>query len=679
MAKNYWKKPAAAQELLKERITQMQGNTERDTILKRAEASEKEVYRFLNLNTSGEWTFETFIAHASIMHLLSEQEETVFNVLPSNVSDTDYSEVIKESLFYQHRKSQFLTNDFMCKFASNIHGMAVAFDGWRTETRDRKYQQPIVDENGEVTGTEILEKNEKIYDDSICKYIPLRFFFWDENANTIEDPSGLESCRDAFFVMPNQSKKALQAKYKNDPFYSNLDGIEPGLLITEDTKTDNKDDTDDKDTTQVGHYFNESLDLYIEFTPGKNGYNIIRQGPNPYNHKKLPFSIYINEKIIKTDGVSIGGYPLPLKIQNNERGIRKLGTMYTLQTQKALDNPVFYKNDLDFEEDDLKNPDWFNQIQADKKDVNGKDRYQSPFIPVNTSTDNLSSSFYEMRRSSPDASAPNFINIMKDQIVSDSLVNTSVFNPTNESATLSGIKRESFSKLVKLISRNSDDAISRRLEIQMKNIQQFMTAEDIEEVIGEEENTKMVARKIRVDNKISEDVETEIDGKKVVRKQFRPADEADDVKYTFIEINGKVFSVDYDIIVEPTELSSSEILRRNNVLELVKIIGQILSVAPQNMDGIDLTEVVKKEMSRLGYSPDKIFNGTKVNPQQGMDNPPDFGVTANAEGEPVDPTAQGNPGAIGDNLPVQDAGGLDMQMQAALNSTAPGNFENNDI
>lgn len=680
---NYWSNAPAAAEFVQARIKSMKDNKERETILKRAETSEKEVYRFLDLDPNGEWQFETFIAHASIMHMLSEQEETTFQILPADVTDTDYSEIVKETLFFQHRQSHFQTNDFMCKFAAHIHGMAVSFDGWRTEKRTRKYQIPQVNDAGEITGTEIQDKIETIYDDSICKFIPLRFFYWDENASTIEDPAGMDSCRDALFIMPNQSVDGMKLKLENDPFYKNLDKIKAGVLVTDDDKNKNKVDTDSSKTTQHGFYFNEQLDLLVEFTPGEKGINIIRQGPNPYNHKKLPFSIYINEKVIKTDGVSIAGYPLPMKTQNNERAIRKLGTMYVLQSQRALDNPVFYKNDLDFEEDDLKNPDWFNEMQASKKNAEGEDRYQSPFVPVNTPGDNLASSFYELRRSSPDASAPNFMNIVKDQIVSDSMVNTSVFNPTNESATLSGIKRESFSKLVKVISRNTDEALSRRLELQLKNIQQFMTTEEIKEVIGSQEAERLNARKIRVDNKIQDDVEVETGGgdekKKVVKKAFRPADEGDDIKYSFIEVSGTMFNVEYDIIVEPTELSSSEVLRRNNVLELVKIIGQMLSVAPQNLDGIDLTEIFKKEASKLGYSSDRLFNGTKTNPQNPQEQPADFGIGANANGEPTPPTAQGNPGAQGDNLAPQDPGGLDTQLQAALKSTAPGNSQNNDI
>ena len=131
---DYWGDEKVAADFVKKRIEAMKENPDRTEILSRAEESEKEVYRFLSVKSgSSNWEFETFIAHAAVMHMLSEQETTKFELRPTEDNDADYSSVVKEMLLYGQRKCLFDMNDFMCKFAAHIHGIAFSFDGWRTE------------------------------------------------------------------------------------------------------------------------------------------------------------------------------------------------------------------------------------------------------------------------------------------------------------------------------------------------------------------------------------------------------------------------------------------------------------------------------------------------------------------------------------------------------------------
>jgi hypothetical protein len=678
-----------AEKLLKERLTAMDDNPDRKSILKRAKISEDQVYSFLEIKSeNSEWQFETFIAHAAILHSIAEQEETRFSILPSEVKDSDYSDVIKEAMLYEHRRSNFLINDFTCKFASQIHGMAVAFDGWRTEERTCKYIVPAKDKEGEIIeGKFDYEDKTKVeYDDAISKLIPVKNFFWDELAEDMHDVAGMSGARDAAYLVTNQSVSATQNKYKGNPFFKNLDKITKGDIFV---NIINKKGLDTRfKTTQEIHYFSYEHDLYIVATPGKDSkFNIIRTGPNPYNHKHLPFTVYKNEKIIKLEGSSMAGYPIPLKIRNNERGIRKLVTMHVLQNQRALDNPVFYKSDLDFEEEDLKNPDWFKDMISKSNDKKHPDhqRDQSPFIPVNTPGDNIANSFFELQRADPPNSTPQVVDLINSQIITDSLIDTSVFRPSNESATLTGVKRESFSKLVKLISRQTDKALERRLFLQLSNIEQFFTTSKFGKVSGEEKIEKIGLRSIRIDKKIAEEVEIEKGDTEIKKYTFRDADQDDEQKYSFVEINNEMFSIQYDIIVEPTELSTSEIQRRQSTGELIKLATQVLSVAPKNIENMNLTEIFKVEASKLGFSPEKIFDGTMKNPDPQSQMPEQQdpmmqgGMSQGAMPEQSIGTDQGNIGPLGDNMGSPDPASIDKIIQAQMKSQAPGNLSNNQL
>jgi len=669
---DYWGDEKVAADFVKKRIEAMKENPDRTEILSRAEESEKEVYRFLSVKSgSSNWEFETFIAHAAVMHMLSEQETTKFELRPTEDNDADYSSVVKEMLLYGQRKCLFDMNDFMCKFAAHIHGIAFSFDGWRTEHKTRKYTKPLLDENGEFKGKiEIQEKEELVYDDPICKWIPLKFAFWDELADCLYDPAGLSGARDFSYLLPNQSIQSIKRRYASSPFHKNLDKIASGNII-EGIK--NKEIKNKEDVTGILMYFNQELDLLVEATPGKGGLNIIRQTPLPYNHKQLPFTEYINEKILKTDGEKIEGYPVTLKVLNNERAIRKTGTMFVGQMQQALDSPTFYKADLDFDEEDLKTPDWLAEIQAKKKD--GKTRTQSPFVPVSTPSDSIAESFYELRHSEPPQSALQFMDMARDQIVTDSMVNTSIFTPApEESATLTSVKRESFSKLVGLVSMHTDKALQRRLHLQLKNIEQFYTVPKVERIVGEEEVAQTQYRKIRVDDKIVEERKDKTKKDPTIRYIVRDADDGDDVKFSFIEMKGEFFSTDYDVIIEPTQLSASETIRRQNVLEFLKILGNILTITPQNVDGMDLTPIIKREAAQLGFSSDEIFSGLKEN------NSRPANTDASEKPFPSEgDIAQGNKGSMGDNLTAPIPQSTGEQLQAAAKSVAPGNFINNQV
>ncbi len=664
---DYWHDEKVAKNFVQKRIEAMKENPDRTEIIERAEESEKEVYRFLETKSgSGSWEFETFIAHAAVMHMLAEREATRFEVRPREETDIDYSELQKAMLLFGHSQSGFSMNDFMCNFAAHIHGIAFAYDGWRTEYRTRKYVKPEVNEQGESSGKmEITEKNELIYDDPICRIIPLKFAFWDELADDIYDPAGMSGARDFAFVMPNQSITSLRQGYATSPFHKNLDKIKSGDVL-EGIK--NKEAKDKEDVTSIIMYFNAELDLLIEATPGDDGLNIIRQTPLPFDHKQLPFTAYVNEKIIKADGEKIGGYPIALKILNNERAIRKAGTMFVGQLQKSLDSPTFYKADLDFDEEDVKQADWFAEMQAKKKD--GTTRTQSPFVPISTPADNIADSFYELRSSEPPASTIEFMNLARDQITTDSMVNTSIFNPTEESATLTGVKRESFSKLVSLTSMHTDKALGRRLYLQMKNLEQFYTVPKVERIVGMDEMAETQYKKIRLDNKIVEEKKSETDESQT-RYIVRDADDGDDVKYSFVEVKGELFNVEYDIVVEPTQLSPSETLRRQNVLELLKILTNILSVAPQNLEGIDLTTIIRNEATKLGFAPDEMFNGLRENNPR----PNEEGMPDGSEGA----IEQGNAGGMGDNVSAMPPQSADAQMAGLTKSVASGNFIGNQV
>lgn len=151
--------------------------------------------------------------------------------------------------------------------------------GWKFQMKDKTFMEPIVGKDDKIT-FEKKQKSEVEYDDPMVEIIDPYDIYVDPDATSLDD---------AAYVI--HRKTVPLREVKNNPNYSNVQKIDQKAyadqyLDKQARYNDNIPQKDKhKDLVEILEYWGADDRLIVVANRGV----VLRDTPNPYNHKKLPF------------------------------------------------------------------------------------------------------------------------------------------------------------------------------------------------------------------------------------------------------------------------------------------------------------------------------------------------------------------------------------------------------
>ena len=194
-----------------------------------------------------------------------------------NISTPAQSEVVNKLLTYQWSRLGMRTIMYDYIKDSLMYSKGIIKVGWKFKTKVTTIEEPVVDENDKIT-FKTVTKSEVEHDDprvEVCD--PFDIYI---------DPDSM-SLKEASFVI--HRKTIPLEELKNNPNYKNTEKIEDtsfdktnSLYLNRNNTTPNQDKY--KELVEVLEYWEPDRLIVVA-----NKKVVLRDSPNPYNHKKLPF------------------------------------------------------------------------------------------------------------------------------------------------------------------------------------------------------------------------------------------------------------------------------------------------------------------------------------------------------------------------------------------------------
>lgn len=193
-------------------------------------------------------------------------------------STPDQASVINNLLTYQWQRAGMRLKMYDYIKDSLMFSKGYVKVGWKFQRKTKTYMEPVVGKNDEITFEE-RKKNELEHDDPCIDIIDPYDIYVDPDATCLED---------AAYVI--HRKTVALDEVKDNPNYHNVGKIKSASNNQYDDKqaryNDNVPQKDKhKDDVEILEYWGADDRLIVV----ANKSVVLRDTPNPYNHKKIPF------------------------------------------------------------------------------------------------------------------------------------------------------------------------------------------------------------------------------------------------------------------------------------------------------------------------------------------------------------------------------------------------------
>lgn len=192
--------------------------------------------------------------------------------------DPSASDVVNDLLAYQWNRLGMRLKMYDYIKDSLMYSKGYAKIGWKFQTKTDTYMEPVVGKNDEITFNEV-KKSKVAHDDPTCDIVDPMDIYVDPDATSLDDA--------AYLI---HRKTVPLSEVKDNPNYKNTDKIE---------KTDSDPYQDKltrfrdvlppkdkhKDQVEILEYWGADDRLVVV----ANRSVVLRDTPNPYNHKMIPF------------------------------------------------------------------------------------------------------------------------------------------------------------------------------------------------------------------------------------------------------------------------------------------------------------------------------------------------------------------------------------------------------
>jgi len=162
-----------------------------------------------------------------------------------------------------------------------IYGTGITKVTWKTDRKKIKKEIPQLDNDGNFIENKTVTEERVVYDDPIVSNIDLRDIYLDM------DGVDERSCK---FIIHRYW--ATKEELKENPNYSNIKNVQFGAEnehIRRGLSSQEKRDADEKNIAEVLEYWED--DRLVVIAGGK----VLRDDPNPYECKKKPFVIMVDQ------------------------------------------------------------------------------------------------------------------------------------------------------------------------------------------------------------------------------------------------------------------------------------------------------------------------------------------------------------------------------------------------
>jgi hypothetical protein len=260
------------------------------------------------------------------------QVPSMFYTKPQNEASYSQSTLMNQVIKYALQKGKYQVVKNLLDHSRIVRGTAVGKVTYRLERR--KIQELKKFDNEHPDQEEYTKKEIDDFNDAYVKFIDNWFFFVDEMARNIDDA---RDCVERE-VLNIKEFHRLYDKYENAKY------VVPGGDITMHQYYQPPQDVTARDV-EILHYWSKSPDKYIIVANDVT----IRNNPNPYSHKQLPFFMLYGYR----DPNNIYGKGLPKVIKHLVAEMNTLRNM-RIDFQHMSANKMFLISDqLDVEEEDL--------------------------------------------------------------------------------------------------------------------------------------------------------------------------------------------------------------------------------------------------------------------------------------------------------------------------------------
>lgn len=479
-------------------------------------------------------------------------------------SDQNKADLWRHIWDFAWYKSKSDLVNYRAILGKNIHGTAWVKEYWE------KIERPVrfLEKDGEFG----KEKTVIEYDDVKAKIVRPENFYIDPAADSIEEAR--DCCERMLYDI--QTFKAI---YNGKKFYQNIENViaQGGgdNQVENPSAEQNKRLEGDEYDVEVFEYYNKIEDRMMVFA----NRIMIRNTPNPYNHKQLPYVRFINYML--EDSMYGMGMVKSLKELKDE----KITIRRQLQDQSKITAhpPLLVGVGSPFDENEYEyGPGKVWRVGEDVKVLQVPDTTGS-LLNLNRLND-------------------------EDTIIVSGVDTRSLIAQAGETATRTAVKIESALKRINLDMKVlEDDGYRRWVWLRMKNIQQFYSIPRIQRILepedgaAEKKNKKLSFRMIPVR------------GKKFAGKGINISieDQAED-QYGFFEAVPEILEGDFDIMIQPSaKLPVSQELEKAKAIEAIQSLTPLATSLKADgtpmFPDLNMEEPVRRLFRAMGWDVASIF------------------------------------------------------------------------
>ena len=416
--------------------------------------SDKAYYAYTESKDSDDWRSNLHIPiEFSIVETIKQEsmeQQVTFRGEPRSSDDTQKVPFVNETIDFALDKMDWDVTRYMLDHERFIRGTAVGKVIYRKEPREIK---EMTEYNPETDEEKYEEKTIFDYDDVFIQYRDLWLMYFDDMARTMADA---RDCIEREIMHIDEFHRLYDKRYP-DAKKVKKGGDTEILSNYELPKDVNNEDV------EVLHYWNKPNDQYFIVA----NYVLVRNAPNPYSHKQLPYAILHG---VRTND-SIYGLGIPGAVKQLVDELNTLRNLRIDFQHMSIDKMFIISDQMDLDEEDL-------VVRP------------HGMIPVSTTTMPIQNYIQPIEYGDIKPSSVEDINMLFDDIrrtvgVDDRV--QGVMPPGRGTATEAAILKEATLKRISMMAKLAQsDGLKRIGRLLLDTISQYYTLPRVKKIVGED-------------------------------------------------------------------------------------------------------------------------------------------------------------------------------------------------
>jgi len=525
----------------------------------------------------GDWRSKIIVpmAYSLVESVMSDASEQSFGPLfkPVEEDDAAKADLVKHIVEYTMSKGNFKTEYEKAEKSACIFGTGILQEYWKSERRILKDLVKF-DKNKDIQ--EYKEYEQTDFDDVYAESVNIRDFYIDEAADDFDGPKAARDCIRRYIISANTFQRLYGKEYENSKYV-----ISGGDTSRYEFYKAPKGINDDE--VEMLWYWNREEDKLIIVCNDV----LLRNGPNIYDHKELPFA---KITFVKRPNYFYG-IGLPEILESQQEELNTIRRMRLDNAHMSIHKMFLIGDNISISEEDLvPRPHGHIEVGGDV----------SQFKPLEYS-DTKQSAYLEEDR-------------LKDDIVVATGIEPRMELKSDVSATAEGIRKEELLKRIRHHFNSVKEELARLFKLRLSTIQQYYSKPQLERITPEElskeymEEIRDEGRYLEVNNQPYEQKYRSIrlDGKEIIRKKENGRDRVavrEIPGYSFFDVEPELIRAKLDVEVEIESMPISKAYNQQRWDLLYDRAIQNPTITPEN--------ITKKWLKAHEVNPDDVMTGAE--------------------------------------------------------------------